>query len=192
MNLFKVLSDFLKRVAFCQRTVTVTEPAWFPWMAAMTGVLAAVAGFLVVNAGNLANQAMIDSSLSTRAQTKASDFWNEYEANSIKATVVETELLHCQNAEMKILNTLDKKFRTREPGLMDQAKEQETEAEKFGESVEHRMKERARLTYAMVAIQSAIGICSIAVLSKKHTAFVLGAVISLIGIAITVFAVVAK
>lgn len=132
MNLYKLLLDFLRRVAFSQRTVTVVEPVWYRWMAALTGVLAAMAGFLVVHAGNLANQAMIDSSLSTRAQTKASDAWSEYQANSIKARIVETAMLECNELNKPKLLSDVHRFRDRQPALKDKAEFEERKAEEYG------------------------------------------------------------
>lgn len=191
MNFYKLLAAFLQRLA-STRSITVTEPAWFPYMAAVTGVLAAVAGFLVVHSGNLANQAMIDSSLSTRAQTKASDGWSEYQANSIKARIVETAILTASGDARKKLQADADTFRARQPSIKAKAQQEEDDAERYGRDVSLRMRQRARLTYGMVAIQAAIGICSIAVMSKRHSAFYLSVLMSFIGVAITVYAFVMK
>ena len=68
------------------------NPPWIKRVAMLTGVLAAVSGFLAVRATTLTNNAIYESNQAILSQTEASDAWNEYQADSVKSRVVETAL----------------------------------------------------------------------------------------------------
>src|ERR1700727_1579979 len=76
-------------------STTISEHAdEYPWLkhvAVLTGVLAALAGFLTVRSTVLTNDGIYESNQAVLAQTEASDAWGEYQADSIKARVVEMQ-----------------------------------------------------------------------------------------------------
>ena len=74
-------------------TAAKDAPSWIGHVAVLTGVLAALTGFLAVRATALTNKAIYESNQAILSQTQASDAWSEYQANSIKARMVELQLL---------------------------------------------------------------------------------------------------
>src|ERR1700761_3905355 len=68
------------------------SPSWVKQVAMLTGVLAAMSGFLAVRATTLTNDAIYESNQAILAQTESSDAWNEYQADSIKAHIVDTAI----------------------------------------------------------------------------------------------------
>ena len=75
------------------QAATGEDPSWIKQVAVLTGVLAAISGYLVVRSTMLTNDAIYMSNQAILAQTQSSDAWAEYQADSIKARVVETALL---------------------------------------------------------------------------------------------------
>ena len=72
-----------------------TQPAAPPWLryvALLTGILAGLGGYLTVRSASLTNDAIYRSNQAVLFQAKASDAWNEYQADSIKFRVVQTTL----------------------------------------------------------------------------------------------------
>src|SRR5580704_15857895 len=69
------------------------DPPWLKQVAMLTGVLAALAGILTVRATGLTNDAIYESNQAILAQTQASDAWAEYQAESIKARIIETQMI---------------------------------------------------------------------------------------------------
>lgn len=130
---------------------------------------------------------MISSSLSVRAQTRATNAWSQYQANSIKARIVETELLDATPETREKLLEESAEFRARQGPIKRLAEKEEKQAEELGLDVSAKIRTRNGMTYAMVATQAAIGICSIAVVSKRHTAFILALAVSLLGIGLTIY-----
>ena len=93
-------------------------PAWIGHVAVFTGVLAALTGFLTVRATTLTNEAIYESNQAILSQTQASDAWSEYQANSIKAHIVEMQLLpsnHLSAEDRADLTKMDNEFRDRQP-----------------------------------------------------------------------------
>ncbi len=91
----KLVSRAKKLVeVFTKPKVAEAEAPWIKHVALLTGVLAAVAGFLLtVRMTILTNDAIYLSNQAILAQTEASDAWAEYQADSIKARIVETQLI---------------------------------------------------------------------------------------------------
>ena len=89
-------------------------------VAVLTGVLAALTGFLTVRMTTLTNQAIYESGQAILSQTEASDAWSEYQAESIKAHIVEMQILPSSplNANDKAaLRKTDEDFRDKQTGL---------------------------------------------------------------------------
>ena len=68
------------------------NPPWLRQVAMLTGVLAALSGFLAVRSTSLTNDAIYESNQAILAQTQSSDAWSEYQADSIKARIVEVAM----------------------------------------------------------------------------------------------------
>src|SRR4051812_15648079 len=103
-------------------------PPWLKRVPLLTGVLAALAGFLTVRGANLSNQAIYHSNQGVLHQARASDTWAEYQADSIKARIAETSLLAATDPAVKAtLSAQAKDLRDRQSPGRELAMTQEHE-----------------------------------------------------------------
>jgi len=167
-------------------------PSWLRRVPMFTGILAALTGFLTVRGANLSNDAIYRSNQGVLHQTQASDLWTEYQADSIKARVVETALLATTQPTAKdALTAQAKDLRERQPKIKSdpQAQEQMRDADLVGG--QRRLAQKDLLDYAGVAAQLGIALASVAALTRRKPAFAVGLVAGLAAIAVTAYALVA-
>ncbi len=153
-------------------------PSWVNQVAMLTGALAALAGFLTVRTTTLTNEAIYESNQAILSQTQASDAWSEYEADSIKANIFETQLLPSSpfsRQDKAKLKEMDDTLRTRQPILKqtaeDKIKDRETH---LGQGLK-RLGEKDVLGYAGMAAQLGIALASVAALTRQRAIFYIGA-----------------
>ncbi len=170
------------------------EGGWLKYTALTTGVLAVVAGILTVRGTNLANDAIFHSNQAVLFQAQASDAWAEYQADSIKARVVETTLTGgvTDPAARDQLTRQATGFRDRQPPLREKAAglEQRRDAELTHST--QRLVDKDTLSYAGVAVQLGIGLASIAALTRRRAALVAGVLAGVAGVAIAASTVLAS
>lgn len=161
------------------------EVPWLRYTALLTGILAVAGGFLAVRSADLASLAIFHSNQAVLYQAQASDAWAEYQADSIKARIVETAATTTTDAAVKAtLATQVKDFRDRQPPLRAKAEglERQRDAE-LARSAAH-LHDKDTLAYAGVAIQLGIALASIAALTHRFAALVAGAAAGVAGILI--------
>ena len=156
---------------------TESGPSWLNYVAVLTGALAALAGFLAVRSTTLTNDAIYESNQAVLAQAEASDSWAEYQAASIKARIVETQMTAMPNmpaATRAELSKQDMELRDRQPEAKKIALDKAAERDGFLKEGRHRLAEKDLLNYADLAAQLGIALASVAALSKRRTAFLAG------------------
>lgn len=166
-------------------------PSWIKYVAMLTGVLAALAGFLTVRSTILTNEAIYESNQAILSQTQASDAWSEYQADSIKARIIEMQLLPSStlNAQDKaVLAKEDEEIRQRQPKSRQLANDKTKERETRLSAGMKLLEKKDVLGYAEMAVQLGIALSSVAALVRKRIAFDVGALIGIIGIALAAYA----
>jgi hypothetical protein len=158
----------------------------------LTGILAALAGYLTVRMANLSNEAIYLSNQGVLMQALASDAWAEYQADSIKAHIVQTTLdagIADPAARAKLEKDMQE-FNARKPALKATADDlvQKREAQLGGGK--GRLAQRDLLNYASMLIQLGIALASVAALTKRFPAFAVAAGAGLVGIIMTACAVI--
>jgi hypothetical protein len=164
---------------------------WLKYVAMLTGALAALAGFLVVRSANLTNQAIFESNQAILAQAEASDSWAEYQADSIKAHIVETQLLPSSLLSIEDRATLtktDEELRARQPQSKQTANAKTLERDGHMKETQKRMDQKDLLEYAGLAVQMGIVLASVAAMVKRRMALHAGIAAGIIGVAITAYA----
>jgi len=183
---FKAFADRLSARMDAQGDV----PAWVKRVALLTGLLAAISGFVTVRSTILTNDAVYASGQAILAQTQSSDNWAEYQADSVKARIVETTLLTTAVAGVN-RETLMKEaaeLRRRQPPLRATAIAKAADRDRFLAHSAHILAERDWLGYANFIAQIAIALASVAALLKERRVFLAGAVAGLFTIIIVAFA----
>ena len=173
------------------KPVDPASPKWMKRVPLITGVLAALAGYLTVRQSNLSNEAIYHSNQGVLMQAKASDKWAEYQANSIKARIVETTLdvgVSDPAAKQKLM-AQSEKYRTSQPALQDEALAREHDRDEELTGGQRRLAIKDFLNYAGVAAQLGIALASVAALTKRYPVFVTAIGVGLVGVAITVWAI---
>ncbi len=165
------------------------NPAWVRYVAAVTGALAAVAGYLTVRSAVLSDQAIYHSNQGVLYQAQASDFWNEYQANSIKARIVETAMATTTDPAVKAdLQKQSDELRARQPGCKKDAQDKEALRDLELKNGGKQLGERDILQYAGMAIQLGIALASVAALTRRFVVFSVGCLTGAIGVGIVGYA----
>jgi hypothetical protein len=147
-------------------------PPWLKYVAMLTGILAALAGFLVVRSTTLTNQAIFESNQAILAQAEASDAWAEYQADSIKARIVETQLLPSSviSAEDRAaLEKTDQDFRDHQPQSKKLATDRTAERQVHMGKVQKNMAQKDLLEYAGLSVQLGIALASVAAMVRRKS-----------------------
>ena len=166
-------------------------PPWLKQVAMLTGVLAAFAGFLAVRATTLANEAIYESNQAILAQAESSDAWAEYQADSIKARVVETALSASSAVPPDKRASLEAEaadLRDRQPKSKQTAAARADDRERHLKVGLRHLAEKDLLGYAGLAAQLGIALASVAALVRRRTAFYAGIAAGTVAIVITVYA----
>jgi hypothetical protein len=166
-------------------------PGWVGYVALLTGILAGIAGFLTVRATVLTNNAIYESNQAILAQAQSSDAWNEYQADSIKARVIETQLAANPGLDAQSRATLERQaqdFRGRQPKIQSDAQNLAKDRDDHLAAGKGLLATRDLLSYADLATQLAIALASVAAMVRVRRAFDAAIVVGVIGVGIALYA----
>jgi len=164
-------------------------PSWLKQVAMLTGVLAAISGYLTVRSATLTNDAIYMSNQAILAQTQSSDAWAEYQADSIKARVVETAILTAPNSpNLDALTKEGKELRDRQPALRNTATGKAAARDEYLKDGGKRLAERDQLVYAGFSAQVGIALASVAALARSRTVFYAGIGAGVVGVGLMIYA----
>jgi len=189
-NLKSLVTTVKARIDAAQNN-TAENPSWIKQVAMLTGVLAAVSGFLVVRSTAVTNNAIYESNQAILSQTQASDAWNEYQADSIKAHVAETALATAPTLSAESRAALSKEaadFRARQPKIKQTATDNTAERDRHLQTGFQWLAEKDLLGYAGLSAQLGIALASVAALVRWRTPFIAGILAGAVCIGITAYA----
>ncbi|HEX6511606.1 MAG TPA: DUF4337 domain-containing protein [Chloroflexota bacterium] len=153
-------------------------------IALATGIMAVVAAVAAQQSGTLSSEALLLSNRSVLAQAKASDTWNEYQADSVKSKVFDTSarVITANGAEASSLAADSKREADKQPALMQEAQKLEAERDQLLE--ESGAKNAIHETFArsVGALQIGIALGAISAITRRRGPFFLGSVFGLVGI----------
>ncbi|HEU5048065.1 MAG TPA: DUF4337 family protein [Rickettsiales bacterium] len=173
----KTLGDVAAQAASGAPAAEQNGPEWAGQVAVLTGVLAALTGFLTVRSTMLTNEAIYESNQAILSQTQASDAWAEYQANSIKARIVEMQLIPSSGispGDREDLTKMDKDLRGRQPGNKEEATAKTQERQAHLDMGLKKLKQKDLLGYAGMLAQIGIALASVAALVKRRSVFYAG------------------
>jgi hypothetical protein len=137
----------------------------------------------------LTNEAIYMSNQAILAQTQSSDAWNEYQADSIKARVVETALLAAPDGPNRAaLQREARELRGRQPVLRKNALNKDQDRDRNLQGSVKNLGEKDVLSYAQFAAQIGIALASVAALVRSRRAFLAGIAAGGAGVLITAYA----
>ncbi|HEV2160893.1 MAG TPA: DUF4337 family protein [Stellaceae bacterium] len=189
-NLKSLVSKVKDRID-ASKDPNVENPPWVRQVALLTGLLAAISGFLVVRATAVTNNAIYESNQAILSQTEASDAWSEYQADSIKARVIETALATAADLSAESRAALNKQaadLRNRQPKVKQTATDKTADRDRHLQVGLKWLAEKDLLGYAGLAAQLGIALASVAAMVRWRTPFHVGIGAGVICIAITIYA----
>jgi hypothetical protein len=174
-----------------RRELSTDDAPWIKQVAMLTGILAALSGFLDVRSTITTNNAIYQSNQAILSQTEASDAWNEYQADSIKAHIVGTALATTNNLQPRNRDALEaeeKDLRSRQDDIKRLAQDKTTERDQHLKDGLKFLSEKDLLGYAGLASQLGIALASVAALVRWRLPFGFGILLGVIGVAIAAYA----
>lgn len=189
-RLKKAVTTLKARIETAKDIVDDSQP-WLKQVAMLTGILAAVSGFLAVRSTTLTNDAIYESNQAILAQAESSDAWSEYQSNSIKAHIIETALATSASMTPDKRAGLEKdveNFRDRQTGIKQTALMKANERDLHLKNGLRQLAEKDLLGYAGLAAQLGIALASVAALVRLRIAFYAGILTGGIGVIITLYA----
>lgn len=159
---------------------------WLNWLALITVILALAATLSTLRVGSFSNRSIL-------RQTQASNQWAYYQAKSIKSYLYELQKeklavdLHllAEKAPKNVIEDLDKKIESygKKLGTYEQEKADiQNEARKLEEQRDEATLHSQAFGIAVILLQLAILLSSIAALMKKPMVWVLGLILGAAGI----------
>jgi hypothetical protein len=189
-NLKSLVTNVKARIEASQKNPT-DNPPWVKQVALLTGVLAALSGFLIVRSTAVTNNAIYESNQAILSQTEASDAWNEYQADSIKARVIETALATAADLSAESRAALNKQaadLRDRQPKIKQTATDKTADRDRHLQVGLNWLAEKDLLGYAGLAAQLGIALASVAAMVRWRTPFIVGIAAGAVCVVITVYA----
>jgi hypothetical protein len=151
---------------------------YVPVVAAILAVCAGLAGILAGRFGaqvlGLRNEALMH-------EVTASDAWNEYQAESLKAHLYEISAQSAPAAAVASLKTQARKFRSEQGPLMTQARREETARDAALATSTVMESRKSDLEISLAFFEVAIVLTSIAAMIRRPGLFWLSGIVGLVG-----------
>jgi hypothetical protein len=164
------------------------ETAWTRYISLTTAFLAVIAAVAALQAGSLANEALILKNESIVSQAKASDQWNYYQAAGIKsntakqtASVLAALPGHPTDAG-KVWEKDSAKYEQRKEKAMEDAKEFEKERDEKSEEAKSMLTHHEIFALCVTCTQVAIALSAIAALTKRRAVWYVSMLAGAIGL----------
>ncbi|HEX6703624.1 MAG TPA: DUF4337 domain-containing protein [Albitalea sp.] len=146
-------------------------------LATVGAIFAYMGGATQANAGLYKNDAAIK-------KTEASNQWNFYQAKSSKQNLAELAIELAPDARKSFYNDEVKRYKTEKAEIMLVAKQLEKESKDFDDKSAEQMHQHHRWAQATTALQVAIAMAAIALLTKRKWSEYLVYGLSAVGIAL--------
>ena len=176
-------SEAMEHVERARESLKETEH-WLlrhvPLVAAALAVFAGLSSLMGARTGEAMLATRTEAVLS---QARATDDWNEYEADSLKANVNESLLVVTQTvAAKKSLSADAAKFRARQSPIRERALESERQRDDDIERSARFELRKQQFDIAVALAEIAIVLTSVAAMTKQPSLFVTAAIIALAGV----------
>ena len=138
-------------------------------IALMTAILATVGALVSYQSNSAQNEAMFLKNQSILKQAEASDQWAFYQAKSVKSHLDEAMATLATDPDIKARFTADKKREDKEKVMIQsEAQKLQDESRQLGQESDAKLRPHERLALALSALQIAIALAAITVLTKRR------------------------
>lgn len=156
-------------------------------IALTTALFAALAAVASLLAGGTVNEALALKTEATQFQAQASDQWAYYQAKGIKAVVLDAQKGVLAGADKPLPADLDKnigRYKDEQAEAKKKAEELEHERDEKGREADHLIHQHHYFAYAVAMLQVAIALGAVAALTRKRLAWIGSSALGLVGAAI--------
>lgn len=138
-------------------------------IALMTAILATVGALVSYQSNSAQNEAMFLKNQSILKQAEASDQWAFYQAKSVKSHLDEAMATLATDPDIKARFTAGKTREDKEKVMIQsEAQKLQDESRQLGEASDAKLRPHERLALALSALQIAIALAAITVLTKRR------------------------
>src|SRR5215467_616827 len=158
---------------------------WVVYLSFTTAIIAVFAAIAALESGSYANESLLQKNEAVLAQAKASDQWAYYQAKSVKSTIYATQAAASKSSDPALAAKAQQaaeRYATEEAEVSKAAKDLEKEAQEETELSAHSLEHHHRFAYAVTMFQVSIALAAVAALSRQKTIWLVGLVISMVGI----------
>jgi hypothetical protein len=136
-------------------------------IAVMTAVMATIGALLSYQAGSTESEAAMDKNNAAISKTEASNEWNYYQAKSSRQNLSELAI-HIPGLDAAHYTAEAQRYKTEKEEVRKKAEALEAEAREWDEKSELVLHQHHRWAQAMTAIQIAISLAAITLLTRKE------------------------
>lgn len=154
------------------------------WVAVFTAILAALSGLLHYEEGVLQTQALIYKNDAVLAQSKASDQWNYYQAQSNKGHLMELAAETAPTTKQTYYREQISKYEERKKETADKAHQLEQQVEDANRRSEGRQHPQHLFGQALALISVAISLAAVTSLTGSRRLFVVAGLAGLAGVGV--------
>ena len=138
-------------------------------IALMTAILATVGALVSYQSNSAQNEAMFLKNQSILKQAEASDQWAFYQAKSVKSHLDEAMATLATDPDIKARFAADKTREDKEKVMIQsEAQKLQDESRQLGQESDAKLRPHERLALALSALQIAIALAAITVLTKRR------------------------
>ncbi|MDY7534803.1 DUF4337 domain-containing protein [Pseudomonas sp. Bout1] len=136
-------------------------------IAVMTAIMATVGAMLSYQAGSTESEAAMDKNNAAIFKTEAANQWNYYQAKSSRQNLAELAT-HIPGVDAKHYTDEIERYKTQKEDVRKQAEKLEATSKEWDEQSEQALHQHHRWAQAMTAIQIAISLAAITLLTRKE------------------------
>jgi len=136
-------------------------------IAVKTAIMATVGAMLSYQAGSTESEAAMDKNNAAIFKTEAANQWNYYQAKSSRQNLAELAT-HIPGVDAKHYTDEIERYKTQKEDVRKQAEKLEATSKEWDEKSEQALHQHHRWAQAMTAIQIAISMAAITLLTRKE------------------------
>ncbi len=136
-------------------------------IAVMTAIMATLGALLSYQAGSTESEAAIDKNNAAIKKTEASNQWNYYQAKSSRQNLAELAM-QIPGVDTKHYAAEAQRYKAEKEEVKKKADELEVQASEWDEKSDRALHQHHRWAQAMTAIQIAISLAAITLLTRKE------------------------
>ncbi|ROM96890.1 DUF4337 domain-containing protein [Pseudomonas brassicacearum] len=164
---FEVPSPHEKHLEHATEHAQARGDSFASKIAVMTAIMATIGAMLSYQAGSTESEAAMDKNNAAIKKTEASNQWNYYQAKSSRQNLSELAI-HIPGLDAAHYTAEAQRYKTEKEAVRKQAEILEAEAREWDAKSELVLHQHHRWAQAMTAIQIAISLAAITLLTRKE------------------------